>query len=225
MPADMNPTRHTDLALPYVLSVPSGKPDSEPLPLVVFMHGRGADASDLSDLAPMIDGPGGYRFVFPNAARPFEAYPGMTMGYSWFDGWPPEGESIVESRTSMLTLIDQLVARYPNPGKVVLGGFSQGGLMALDVGFRTTTPLAGIAVMSGAVYEGDLPDLRARAGQRVLLIHGTDDDVIPVVAAQRSRRVLEDHGIEPEYHEFAMGHHVTPESLEAVANFLRACMI
>lgn len=225
----MKPTRHTDLALPYVLSVPSGKPDIEPMPLVIFMHGRGADASDLADLAPMIDragidGAGGYRFVFPNAARPFEAYPGMTFGFSWFDGWPPEGDSIVQSRRSMLTLIDQLIARYPTSGKVILGGFSQGGLMALDVGFRAATPLAGIVVMSGAIYEDDLPDLRARPGQRVLLLHGADDDVIPVVAAQRTRHVLEGQGIHPEYQEFPMGHHVTPESLEVVTTFLHSCL-
>lgn len=220
----MTSSRVTDLALPYVLSVPSGKPDTEAMPLVVIMHGRGADASDLSDLAPMIDSPEGCRFVFPNAARPFEAYPGMTFGYSWFDGWPPEGNSIVQSRQSMLTLIRQLLERYPSSDKVVLGGFSQGGLMALDVGFRTDSPLAGIVVMSGAIYEADLPDLRARSSQRLLLLHGTDDDVIPVEAAQRTRHVLEDHGIEPEYHEFAMGHHVTPESLDAVKKFLHSCV-
>lgn len=220
----MNPTRHTDLALPYVLSVPTGKPDGESMPLVIVMHGRGADANDLADLAPLIDGPHGYRFVFPNAARPFEAYPGMTFGYSWFDGWPPEGDSILRSRKSVLTLIEQLIDRYPTGGKIVLAGFSQGGLMALDVGFRTEVPLAGIVVMSGAIYEGDLPDLRARRTQRVLLIHGTDDEVIPLIAAQRTRHVLQTHGIEPEYAEFPMGHHVTPESLETVQTFLRACL-
>ena len=220
----MKPSPHTDLALPYLLSVPSGKPDSEAMPLVIVMHGRGADANDLSDVAPMIDGPGGYRFVFPNAARPFEAYPGTTMGFSWFDGWPPEGDSIVQSRKSVLALIDQLLARYPSGGKVVLAGFSQGGLMAIDVGFRTSQPLAGIVVMSGAIHEGDLPDLKGRPTQRILLLHGNDDDVIPVLAAQRTRHLLETNGVHPEYHEFAMGHHVTPESLEAVKNFLRSCL-
>ena len=220
----MRPSRHTDLALPYVLSVPSGKPDTQSMPLVIVMHGRGADANDLSDLAPMIDSAEGCRFVFPNAARPFEAYPGMTSGFSWFDGWPPEGDSIVQSRQSVLTLIRQLTDRYPSGGKVVLSGFSQGGLMALDVGFRTDPPLAGIVVMSGAIYEADLPDLRARSSQRILLLHGTDDDVIPVVAAQRTRHVLEEHGITPEYHEFAMGHHVTPESLDVVKKFIHSCV-
>ena len=43
----------------------------------------------IADLAPMLDPPGGARFVFPNAPKPFEAYPGMPFGYTWFDGWPP----------------------------------------------------------------------------------------------------------------------------------------
>jgi predicted esterase len=126
--------------LDYILRVPSKRPDSDSLPLVLVMHGRGADANDLADVAPMLDPPGGARFVFPNAPKPFEAYPGMTFGFTWFDGWP--------------------------------------------------------------------------------IVHGTDDDMIPVLAARRARRLLEQHGIEPEYHEFAMGHHVTNESMEVVRDFI-----
>jgi phospholipase/carboxylesterase len=52
------------------------------------------------------------------------------------------------------------------------------------------------------------------------MIHGTQDDMIPVLAAHRARRILEQHGVEPEYHEFAMGHYVTPESMAVVRDFL-----
>lgn len=218
----MTLTRHEDLALHYVLSVPSGKPDHAEMPLVIVMHGRGADANDLADLAPMIDG--GYRFVFPNAAKPFEPMPGYSFGWSWFDGWPPEGDSIVQSRTKLLALIDELVERYPTPeGKIAVSGFSQGGMMAIDVGFRTKQKIAGIVVMSGAIYEADMPDLRARRELPMLLIHGTEDEMIPVLDARRTRHILEEHGLTPEYHEFPMGHHVTPESMEVVADFLRRC--
>ena len=222
----MTLTRHDDLALRYVLNVPSGKADQTALPLLVFLHGRGADANDLADLAPMIDSPEGYRFVFANAPQPFEPYPGMTFGYTWFDGWPPSPQSIGQSRRLLLQFLDEIVARHPpKDGKVILAGFSQGGLMALDAGFRTSQPLSGIVVMSGGLYEEELPDLRARKSQRVLLVHGTLDDMIPVVAARRARRVLEEHGIEPEYHEFPMGHHVTPESMAVVADFVRRIMV
>ena len=216
----MTLTRHDDLALRYVLNVPSSKPDDAELPLVIVMHGRGADDNDLADLAPMIDD--GYRFVFPNAPKKFEPMPGYSFGYSWFDGWPPEGDSIVPSREKLLALIDELVERYPTPeGKLVVAGFSQGALMAIDAGFRTKQKVAGIVVMSGAVYEADMPDLRAQKELPVLLIHGTQDDMVPVINARRTRHILEEHGVMPEYHELPMGHHVTPESMLVVREFLR----
>jgi phospholipase/carboxylesterase len=215
----MTLSRRDDLSLPYVLNVPSGRADDVPMPLLVVLHGRGADANDLSDLAPMIDGPEGYRFVFANAPRPFEPYPGMTFGFTWFDGWPPTRESIAESRALLLEFLDEITERFPpKDGKLILAGFSQGGMMALDTGFRTGQTLSGIISMSGGLFEEDLPKLEPR---RVLLVHGTLDDMIPVVAARRARRVLEEHGIEPEYHEFPMGHHVTPESMAVVSEFIR----
>ncbi|HKS22795.1 MAG TPA: dienelactone hydrolase family protein [Thermoanaerobaculia bacterium] len=212
--------------LKSVLRVPSAQPDDVPLPLVLVMHGRGADANDLADLAPMLDPPGGARFVFPNAPKPFEAAPGMTFGYSWFDGWPPRGQSMQESRALILELIDDLVERYPTPpGKLIVSGFSQGGLMSIDAGFRTKQEVAGIVVMSGAIAESDMPDFAAKKDVPVLIVHGTADDMIPVLAARRARRILEQHGIEPEYHEFPMGHHVTPESMEVVRNFMAARLL
>lgn len=216
----MTLTRHDDLTLRYVLNVPSGKPDDAALPLVIVMHGRGADANDLADLAPMIDD--GYRFVFPNAAKQFEPSPGYTFGWSWFDGWPPEPRSIVASRMQLLALIDELVVRYPtHAGKLVVAGFSQGGMMAIDVAFRTAQKVAGVVVMSGAIYEAGMPDLRAQKDLPVLLIHGTQDEMIPVINAHRTRHILEENGVMPEYHELPMGHHVTPESMAVVLEFLR----
>jgi phospholipase/carboxylesterase len=206
-----------DLPLRYALSVPSGKPDDAELPLVFILHGRGADANDLVDIAPLIDN--NYRFIFPNAPEPFEPSPGFTFGYTWFDGWPAERDSFVRSREVLLRFIDEAVARYPTPlGKIVLTGFSQGGMMSLDVGFRTKQKLAGIVVMSGALNEQELPPFNAEIP--VLMIHGTQDDMIPVLAARRARRLLEQHGVLPEYHEFAMGHYVTPESMAVVRDFL-----
>jgi phospholipase/carboxylesterase len=55
----------------------------------------------------------------------------------------------------------------------------------------------------------------------VLIIHGTEDDMIPLWGAQRTRMVLEENGVSPEYHEFPIGHHVTPESMAVVREFLR----
>jgi len=213
------------MSLRYIVKVPSGRPDTDEMPLVVIMHGRGADANDLADIAPMIDGPRGYRFIFPNAPNAWEAAPGMTFGFTWFEGLPPEPKSLQSARRIVLQFVDEVVKRFPTPrGKVVLAGFSQGALMALDAGLRTSQPVAGIVAMSGALYEQDLPDLSTRKDLPVLIIHGTADEMINVNMARRARRVLEQNGLQPKYHEFPMGHQVTPESLAVVRDLIAQCL-
>jgi phospholipase/carboxylesterase len=151
--------------------------------------------------------------------------PGYSFGWTWFDDWPPERTSIAASRVLLLDFIDKALEKYPTPeGKLILAGFSQGGLMALDAAIRTEQKLAGIVVMSGALYEDELPDLQAQRHQRVLIVHGEYDDVIPTFAARRTRLVLEDHGIHPEYYELPMAHQVTQESIDIVAGFIRGCL-
>jgi phospholipase/carboxylesterase len=221
----MTISRRSDLPLLYVLNTPTARPDAEEMPLVIVMHGRGADSNDLADVAPLLDGPSGYRFVFPNAPRPWEAAPGMTFGFSWFDGWPPSASSIAASREVLFRFLEEVARRYPTPaGKIVIAGFSQGALMALDVGLRTDQKIAGIVVMSGGIYEENLPSLEPKKDLPVLIVHGTADEVIPLPAARRARQVLERNGLYPEYEEFPMGHHVTQDSMAVVGRFLQRCL-
>lgn len=193
--------------------------------MVVLIHGRGADMNDLADLAPLFDTAAGARFVFPNAPKPFEAYPGMTFGWTWFEGWPPLHESVVESREEMLRFLDEISEKYPTPeGKLIVGGFSQGALMALDSGLRTTKKLAGLIAMSGGLYEHDLPDLNAHAGLPVFMGHGTQDEVVHVNYARRARRVLEDAGLAVEYEEYPMSHQIAQEEVAAVKAFIEKAL-
>src|SRR2546428_7724626 len=108
----------TALSLTYVVRAPQGSSESDPLPLVFVLHGRGADANDLADLAPMMGS--GYRFVFPNAPEPFEPAPGFRFGYTWFEGWPAEPDSIKKSRHILLKFVDETLEHYATPpGKVI----------------------------------------------------------------------------------------------------------
>ena len=207
--------------LRHRIEIPSRRPASDPFPMVILIHGRGADMNDLADLAPLFDTAGGCRFVFPNAPKPFEPYPGMSVGWTWFEGWPPQHESVVGSREEMLRFIDEITAAHPTPeGKLVVAGFSQGALMALDSGLRTKQKLAGIIAMSGGLYEEELIDLAPHAGLPVLIGHGSEDEVVPVNYARRARAVLENAGLDVEYHEYPMGHQVAMEEAEAVKGFL-----
>jgi phospholipase/carboxylesterase len=214
------------MSLRFLIRTPSGRPETDPLPMVVLLHGRGADMHDLADLAPMFDTPGGCRFIFPNAPKPFEPYPGMSAGWTWFEGWPPSHESLIDSRATLLQFVDEISARYPTPdGKLVLAGFSQGAMMSLDAGLRTEKQLAGIIAMSGGLYDLDLPDLKPKAGVPVLIAHGTADDVVPVNYARRARRVLEDAGFDVEFHEYPMAHQIAQEEAAAVQAFLARVLV
>ena len=183
--------------------------------MVILMHGRGADMHDLADLAPLLDVPPGCRFVFPNAARPWEAAPGMTFGWTWFDGWPPESASVAASRELLLTFIDEIKTRYPTT-KLIVAGFSQGAMMSLEVGLRTGA--AAIIAMSGGLYERHLPETLTRVP--VFIGHGGVDDVVPTSYGRRARLVLEEKGFDVDYHEYPMGHQIVMEELEDVRAFI-----
>lgn len=203
----------SDLSLRYLVT------DTTPaeLPLVVMLHGRGADMHDLADLAPMLAVAGSCRFVFANAPRPFEAYPGMTFGWTWFDGWPPELASVKASRELLVTFLGELRQRY-RTSRMILAGFSQGAMMALDVGLRSDA--VAIVAMSGGLYELDLPDLSSKRGLPVLIAHGIHDDVVPVQYARRARHLLEGAGLDVEYHEYPMQHQVAQEEIAVVRDFM-----
>ena len=199
-----------DLSLRYLVTDDS----AAELPMLVMLHGRGADMNDLADLAPLLAEPGTLRCVFANAPRPFEAYPGMTFGWTWFDGWPPEQQSVAVSRELLLKFIGEVTNRYKT-SKLILAGFSQGAMMSLDVGLRSDA--VGIIAMSGGLYDVDLPKLTPKP---VFIAHGTDDDVVPVLYARRARLVLEQNGFDVEYHEYPMGHQVVMEEIQAVRAFI-----
>lgn len=208
---------HTDLTLKYLLEVPSRRADTETMPMVVLIHGRGADANDLADLAALLDPPGGARFVLPNAPKAFEAYPGMTFGWTWFEGWPPEQKSVAASREKLLTFLDEITARYPTSA-LIIAGFSQGAMMSFEAGLRRE--VAGIVAMSGGLYETDLPDLTKVPKVPVLIAHGLMDDVVPITYARRARAILEEVGFPVEYHEYPMSHQVAMEEVEVVKEFI-----
>ncbi len=206
------------LSLSYVEVIPSRRSASDKMPLVITLHGRGSNGADRAGLGPVIDD--GYRFICPDAPRAFYATAGMPYGFTWFDGWPPAPASFQASRKSLLDFIDEVRAEFPSNGKVALIGFSQGAMMALDLAFRMKDSPSAVIAMSGAVNESELPEKMERKDVPMLIVHGTQDDVIPVLYARKTRRILEDRGLSSEYHELPMGHWVNDESMALVKGFL-----
>jgi len=184
---------------------------------MIVLHGLG-DSMEGYRWLPEELGLPWLNYLLVNAPDPYYG------GYSWYDlaGDPRPG--VERSRRLLTALLDaQIAARFP-PGQTILFGFSQGSLLALDVGFRYPLLLAGLIGISGYVHEPDklLADLSPVATQqRALVTHGTHDPIIPFAAVREQINVLKAEGLHIEWHEFVKAHTIAGEAeLEVIRNFI-----
>ncbi|MSP60975.1 MAG: esterase [Myxococcales bacterium] len=199
-------------------------------PVVVLLHGFGAPGTDLVPLARVLDVPRGTRFVFPEA--PLSLGWQFAGGRAWWlididamqqammEGRQRElastvPEGLPEARQNLLALLDD-VERTMAPPKLILGGFSQGAMLACDVALHSDRPLAGLVLMSGTLLaEEEWKKLAPRRlGLRVVQSHGSEDPLLPVDGAERLRGLLEGAGLAVEWVRFRGGHEIPERVLE-----------
>ncbi len=199
----------------------SGKPARQ---LVVLLHGYGADGADLTGLgrawqALLPDA----AFVAPDAPEmlPFEA----VSGRQWFalDERTP-GEYRIGAQSAQPGLdrfLDaELEALSLDDSSLALVGFSQGAMMALQTGLRRKDPPAALAAFSGL-----LPGLDSLAGintqSPVLIVHGTQDDVVPCYHAGAAAQALSRAGVTTDVHELpGLGHGIDDRGIRLGGDFL-----
>ncbi len=197
--------------------------------LVVLLHGYGADGNDLIEIGRVWQSllPD-TAFVAPHAPRPCGQAP---TGREWFPLTfrdPDERWRGVNAAAPILDrFIDTELARRQLPASALaLVGFSQGTMMALHIGLRRAQPVAAIVGYSGIFVcpEGAEPDAVApeiRARPPILLVHGTDDDLIPVRAIFQSSQALAALGVPVQWHISAgIGHGIDGEGLRHGGEFL-----
>lgn len=133
----------------------------------------------------------------------------------WYDLNTQAG--LPESRQLLLDWLQVLAIKTQVPlERMILAGFSQGGAMTLDIGARL--PLAGLICLSGYLH----PSIAALLNPNtppVLLVHGQNDPVVPLKAAQTTDQVLRQAGVSVQYQEFPMAHEINPQALELVQVF------
>lgn len=145
-------------------------------------------------------------------------------GFSWFDYPDNMGPGILRSRKLLFELLDAWRAKGFD--EITLGGFSQGGLMTVDVGLRYPHRLAGLVDISGWVYEIETllrelsPEARA---QRLLISHGPFDPLIPFDEVQKQAQTLKTARLKVEWHQFPKAHTIYgEEELGVIREFVRA---
>ncbi len=193
-------------------------------PLLLLLHGIGADEEDLLPLATALDP----RFHVVSVRAPHLAEP---MGYRWYAiDWtatPPRGDpaEIAASRDLLARFVEEAPAALgTDPARAFLLGFSQGAILSLALLLARPALVRGVVAHSGrlARLPGPEPTPEALAGTEVLLLHGAADDVVPAALGRKAGEVLSALlGPRVEHREIpGLGHEISPESLALAAAWL-----
>lgn len=203
---------------------------------VVLLHGFGAPGDDLVALAQFLNVPA--RFVFP--AAPIELGGLYGDARAWWrldlmqlehdlrtgairDRRAEVPEGLVEVRGQVTRFLDEVQARFSSE-KLVLGGFSQGAMVSLDVALHRDSPLAGLLLMSGTLLAESewAPRMPKLAGMPILQSHGRADPLLPFSIAEVLRDQLTAAGAKLQFVPFNGGHEIPPVVLDGATKLLQA---
>lgn len=207
-------------------------------PMIMLFHGFGAPGDDLIPLAGAIDVPAGTRWLFPEGPL------SLSMGFGDSRAWwiidmariqedratgrvrdmsmeIPQGLALARER--LLAFLKELPRHLPIDYKrTVIGGFSQGAMLTCDALLHTDYPFAGLVQLSGNLLAQPewAPLMRKRKGLPVFQSHGTQDDILSYVGAERLRDALNKSGLPVDWHSFRGGHEIPETVLRSLSQFL-----
>jgi len=196
-----------------------------PTSLVIFLHGYGSNGADLIGLAPYWrQALPGTAFISPDAP---ELCPGAPGGYQWWGLSSFDRTARAAGAARAAPIVDALIdAELDRHGltedRLALVGFSQGTMMALQVGPRREHPLAGIIGYSGMLADEAALEREVRSKPPIFLVHGDADPMIQVGAFYTTREALERLGFSVDSHVSAgLGHSIDAAGLQLGEAFLR----
>jgi phospholipase/carboxylesterase len=195
---------------------------SDPEGALVLFHGRGADEHDLFPLLDILDPE--QRLLGATARGPLSLPPGGAHWYIVRRVGFPDRDTFLSTYEQAGGWLDDLLARHDiAPERAVLGGFSQGGVMAYSLGLGPGRPRpAGIMALSSFLPTVEGFELGDPAGLPVAIGHGTFDPVIGVEFARDARDRLSEAGAEVTYRESPMPHAIDPGFLRELPDWVSA---
>jgi phospholipase/carboxylesterase len=206
-------------------------------PYLMLLHGYGSAAEYWLPYTQTIPLAQGGRFLFPQGPEVMFRNDGQHSGHAWWSldlaahrrlGKP--GVDLRQEDPRGLVRAGQLVRRTlaregDSPARpFILGGFSQGAMVACQVAFASDVPLAALVVLSGTPVDttGWRDSMPRRKGLPVFMSHGRDDDILPFDLANRLRADLAAAGLDVTFVAFEGGHEIPGQVVAALGKFLAA---
>ncbi|MDG6773796.1 alpha/beta hydrolase fold domain-containing protein [Thiomicrorhabdus sp. ZW0627] len=194
---------------------------------VIWLHGLGADGNDFVGIVPELGLPEshGVRFVFPHAKHQEVTINGGMSMRAWYDirsldfMGDVDAAGIRVACYQVYDLIKQQIACGIPADRILLAGFSQGGLIALHAALSYEQELAGVLAMS--TYCPMYEQFYMHRGIPIMMVHGLSDPVIPLEVAEHSRQMLLKKGYQIEWHTYPMQHQVCADEIADIAAWLK----
>ncbi|MEC9098721.1 MAG: hypothetical protein VX592_02425 [Chloroflexota bacterium] len=207
---------HNNSKLKFISSVPDNYSKKNEYGIVIMMHGYGASMHDLVSIAQAVNDKD-YIYIFPNA--PIEMNVGFYQkGYAWF---PIETADYIESSELLEETIEQIIKSYKY-NKIYIGGFSQGGMMALHAGLFSNRDYSGTIILSSKIID----DKSTKIGinnpdnTKIFISHGRFDSIIDIEEGRRIKQTLQKQGFDLFYKEYDIGHEISADVIEDLSNWL-----
>ena len=213
----------------------AAKRDQQIDSVVIWLHGLGADGNDFVPLIPALTNCNQQRiqFVFPHAPQiPVTINGGMQMR-AWYDirsvdlngARDLDQTGMQQSGEWVASLIQTQIDAGISTKKIVLAGFSQGGVIALQTGLKYLPTLAGVMALSCYFPLEDaerLSDWKASHQQLpdVFLAHGQHDPVVPFALGQQTKQHLEAKNWPLSWHEYPIQHGLHPDEAVDIDHWL-----
>jgi phospholipase/carboxylesterase len=204
---------------------------ADPAASIIWLHGLGADGNDFVPIVPELRLPPtlAVRFVFPHApVRRVTINNGAAMR-AWYDISTADLNNradiagVLQSQGDVESLIAREASRGIASSRIVLAGFSQGGVIALHTALRHPQRLAGIVALSTYLVLADKLPEQASAANRdipIFMGHGTADPVVRFEWGETWHRALVANGYRVDWHTYRMEHSVCLEEIVAIGAWL-----
>jgi phospholipase/carboxylesterase len=204
-------------------------PERDPVAVVIWLHGLGADGHDFEPIVPELRLPESLpvRFVFPHAPEMAVTAFGGQRARAWFDfgmGGAADLPGLKKSVSQIHDLIQNEIDSGTPAERILLAGFSQGGVLAFQTALHYPKRLAGILALSTFLADSEgLGTDRAKVNAQIpiLLCHGQQDAVLPIAMGRSALASLKSANYTVEWREYPMGHEVCQEEIQEVSRWLQ----